>query len=52
MTEQNPKKNQPKLERLQFKVDNNMSIDEMVESIMSQMPKAKDEPKESPKPKD
>ena len=48
------KKNPQKLERLQFKAEKDMTVDEIVESIMSQMPmpKANNAPKKSPKPKD
>jgi len=48
------KKNPQKLERLQFKADKDMTVDEIVESIMSQMPmpRANNAPKKSPKPKD
>jgi hypothetical protein len=53
MTANQDQKKQPKLERLQFSVPKDGSIDDMVDAIMSQLPRVnKNESKESPKPKD
>jgi hypothetical protein len=52
MTASQEQKN-PKLERLQFDVPRDGSIDDMVDAIMAQMPNVKkDEPEERPKPED
>jgi len=47
-------KSQPKLERIQFDVPKDGTVDDMVDAIMKQLPTTagKDETKDSPKPED